>query len=125
MQAFQNLSAVDSQLSQTIRRYARPFTGDKKELDFLLDLIGDKPYVLIGEASHGTHEFYKTRIDLTQRLIKEKGFNVVAAEADWPDAWRVNRFVKNSGSAVDANEALEGFQRFPTWLQPAGWTLVA
>ncbi len=57
-------------------------TGDLSQLDPIMDAIGDKSFVLIGEASHGTHEYYKTRIDLTKRLIEEKGFNVVAAEAD-------------------------------------------
>ena len=75
--------APDSDASQVIRQHAIPFTGDTRELDSLLDLIGDSSFVLIGEASHGTHEFYKTRIDLTRRLIDERGFNVVAAEADW------------------------------------------
>ena len=66
--------APDSDASQVIRQHAIPFTGDTRELDSLLDLIGDSSFVLIGEASHGTHEFYKTRIDLTRRLIDERGF---------------------------------------------------
>jgi len=108
--------APDKQVTQLVRRHAQPFTGAKDDFDSLLSLIGDSSFVLIGEASHGTHEFYKTRIDLTQRLIEERGFNVVAAEADCPDAWLVNRYVKERGTAADAMEALAGFQRFPTWL---------
>lgn len=108
--------APDSQLSQLVRRHAQPFTGDKHELDSLMGLIGGSSFVLIGEASHGTHEFYKTRIELTKRLIEERGFNVVAVEADWPDALLVNRFIKDQGKARDASESLSGFQRFPTWL---------
>ncbi|HEY9715816.1 MAG TPA: erythromycin esterase family protein [Chroococcales cyanobacterium] len=108
--------APDSQISQLIRRNAQAFTGESSDLDALLALIGDSSFVLIGEASHGTHEFYKTRIDLTKRLIQERGFNVVAAEADWPDAWNVNRYVKDQSAVHHANQALSGFQRFPTWL---------
>lgn len=115
-QTFSGRFAPDGQVSQLLRRHAQPFTGERREFDSLLELIGDSSFVLIGEASHGTHEFYKTRIDLTQRLIEEKGFNVVAAEADWPDAWRVNRYVKDQGPATNAQSALSGFQRFPTWL---------
>jgi len=92
----------DSEVSRIVRESAINFTGEKSDLDPLLDLVGDSSFVLIGEATHGTHEFYKTRIDITKRLIEEKGFNVVAAEADWPDAWMVNRFVKNVGSSTNA-----------------------
>ncbi|MBX9878828.1 MAG: erythromycin esterase family protein [Candidatus Obscuribacterales bacterium] len=108
--------APDKHLSHLIREKAVPFTGEKQNFDSLMELIGDRSFVLIGEASHGTHEFYKTRIDLTKRLIEERGFNAVAVEADWPDAWMVNRFVKDLGQAKTATEALSGFQRFPTWL---------
>jgi erythromycin esterase-like protein len=72
--------------------------------------------VLIGEASHGTHEFYRERAQITKRLIVEKGFTAVAVEADWPDAYRVNRFVRGTGDGVTAIGALAGFQRFPTWM---------
>ncbi|MBA3858849.1 MAG: erythromycin esterase [Cyanobacteria bacterium PR.3.49] len=106
----------DSQVSKLVRRHAIPYTGEKKELDSLITLIGDSSFVLIGEASHGTHEFYKTRIELTKRLIEEKGFNAIAAEADWPDAIRVNRYVVGESEEPNAVSALSGFQRFPTWL---------
>jgi erythromycin esterase-like protein len=115
-QTFPSRALSDAQVSRLVRTHAQPFTGDKREFDSLLNMIGDSSFVLIGEASHGTHEFYKTRIDLTQRLIEERGFNVIAAEADWPDAWMINRYVKDQGAAHNANEALSGFQRFPTWL---------
>jgi erythromycin esterase-like protein/predicted phosphoribosyltransferase len=82
----------------------------------LFDLVGDAHYVLIGEASHGTHEFYAARAQITRRLIEEKGFCAVAAEADWPDAYRVNRFVRGRGGDATAEEALRGFERFPTWM---------
>lgn len=106
----------DTHLRQLIRMHAQSFTGAYSDFDEILKLVGDSSCVMIGEASHGSHEFYKSRIDLTRRLIEEKGFNVVAAEADWPDSWQVNRYVKNEGSAKTALESLSGFQRFPTWL---------
>jgi erythromycin esterase-like protein/predicted phosphoribosyltransferase len=82
----------------------------------LFDLVGDAQFVLIGEASHGTHEFYAARAAITRRLIEEKGFCAVAVEADWPDAYRVNRYVRGRGTDPTAQEALRGFERFPTWM---------
>ena len=82
----------------------------------LEQLIGDARIVLIGESSHGTHEFYEARAAITQWLIDEKGFCAVAAEADWPDAYRVNRYVRGLGEDETADEALSGFERFPAWM---------
>ncbi|OJZ72975.1 hypothetical protein BRW65_15135 [Mycobacterium paraffinicum] len=79
-------------------------------------LIGDARIVLIGESSHGTHEFYEARAEITKWLIEEKGFCAVAAEADWPDAYRVNRYVRGTGDDAGADEALSGFERFPAWM---------
>jgi erythromycin esterase-like protein/predicted phosphoribosyltransferase len=79
-------------------------------------LIGDARVVLIGESSHGTHEFYQARAEITRWLIQSKGFRGVAAEADWPDAYRVNRFVRGIGDEATAEEGLRGFERFPTWM---------
>ncbi|MCW2687455.1 MAG: hypothetical protein JWR37_2345, partial [Mycobacterium sp.] len=76
----------------------------------------DARVVLIGESSHGTHEFYQTRAEITKWLIEKKGFDAVAAEADWPDAYRVNRYVRGIGKDATADEALREFQRFPTWM---------
>jgi erythromycin esterase-like protein/predicted phosphoribosyltransferase len=84
--------------------------------EVLFDLVGDAHLVLIGEASHGTHEFYQARADMTRRLVEEKGFCAVAAEADWPDAYRVNRWVRGRSEDATAEECLRGFQRFPTWM---------
>jgi erythromycin esterase-like protein/predicted phosphoribosyltransferase len=84
--------------------------------DVLDDLIGDARVVLIGESSHGTHEFYDARAEITKWLIEEKGFTGVAAEADWPDAYRVNRYVRGQGPDGSAEEALGGFERFPAWM---------
>jgi erythromycin esterase-like protein/predicted phosphoribosyltransferase len=84
--------------------------------EVLEDLIGDARVVLIGESSHGTHEFYQARAEITKWLIEEKGFNAVAAEADWPDAYRVNRYARGLGEDSTPEEALRGFQRFPAWM---------
>ena len=84
--------------------------------DELLEGIGDSEIVMIGEASHGTHDFYSVREALTRRLVAEKGFRIVALEADWPDALRVNRYVSGRGADRSANEALGGFRRFPIWM---------
>ena len=98
-----------------IRAGARPLRG-VADLDQVLDLIGAADLVLIGEASHGTEEFYRTRAALTRRLIAERGFTAVAVEADWPDALRVNRYVQGQGSDASAGEALAAFRRFPRWM---------
>jgi erythromycin esterase-like protein/predicted phosphoribosyltransferase len=82
----------------------------------LEELIGDARVVLIGESSHGTHEFYEARAAITKWLIEEKRFCAVAAEADWPDAYRVNRYVRGLGEDETADEALSGFERFPAWM---------
>lgn len=82
----------------------------------LLDRVGEANFVLLGEGSHGTHDFYHERAEITKRLIIEKGFNAVAVEADWPDAYRVNRYVHGESDDRDADSALAGFERFPTWM---------
>src|ERR1043166_2344533 len=101
---------------ETIRAAAQPLTGGARDYDALLDLIGDARYVLLGEATHGTHEFYKARAEITKRLIREKNFSFVAWEADWPDALRVNRYVRGNNRDADAAEALQDFERFPVWM---------
>lgn len=82
----------------------------------ILDRIGDHRVVLIGEATHGTHEFYHARAHLTQALIASRGFNIVAVEADWPDAFRANRWVRGRGDDATADDALGDFIRFPRWM---------
>src|SRR3989442_6439601 len=104
------------EISDAVRANAQPLTGARSDYDQLLKLIGDASFVLIGEASHGTHEFYRERAQITKRLIEEKGFAAVAVEADWPDAYRVNRNVQGRSSDADANEALSDFKRLPTWM---------
>jgi erythromycin esterase-like protein len=94
----------------------RPLRGAAEDYDGLLEDLGAAEVVLIGEASHGTHEFYRERALITRRLIEEHGFRGVAVEADWPDAYRVNRYVRGAPGDADAEEALRGFRRFPTWM---------
>src|SRR5690606_22482178 len=77
---------------------------------------GDARFVLLGEATHGTHDFYRVRAELTKRLVREKGFAAIAAEADWPDAYRVNRYVRGVGRDLEAIDSLSGFRRFPQWM---------
>jgi erythromycin esterase-like protein len=101
---------------EVLQDAAHPLRGLNIDFDPLLEMIGDSPCVLIGEATHGTHEFYKARSELTKRLIVEKGFQAVALEADWPDAFRVDRYVRGANKDRDANAALGGFRRFPTWM---------
>ncbi len=84
--------------------------------EVLDDLVGDARIVLIGESSHGTHEFYAARAEITKWLIEHKSFTAVTAEADWPDAYRVNRYVHGAGADTCAEEALSGFERFPAWM---------
>jgi erythromycin esterase-like protein len=103
-------------LTRSIEDAARPLTGAASDYDTLLELIGDARVVLLGEASHGTHEFYRERMRITRRLIAEKAFSVVAVEADWPDAYRVNRWVRRDSTDSTGAEALEGFTRFPQWM---------
>ena len=103
-------------LVDLVRRSAQPLTGARDDYDALLDHIGDARFVLLGEASHGTHEFYRERATITRRLIEEKSFTAVAVEADWPDAYRVNRYVRHASGDDFAIDALDDFKRFPTWM---------
>jgi erythromycin esterase-like protein len=93
-----------------------PLEGRASDYDRLLERIGGCRFVLIGEASHGTDEFYRERATITRRLIVEYGFNAVAIEGDWPDARRVDRYVRGIGGDRSAEEALRGFRRFPAWM---------
>lgn len=103
-------------LTDVVREAAHPLVGEREDYDPLMKMIGDAHVVLIGEASHGTHEFYRERAQITKRLIQEKGFSAVAVEADWPDAYRVNRYVRGTSDDADATDALKGFKRFPAWM---------
>ncbi len=107
-----------------IKRVSYPLQN-KADLQPLFDLIGNARIVMLGEASHGTHEYYTWRAHITKRLIEEKEFNFIAVEGDWPDCYRLNRFVKgydrNNKTAFDV---LHSFNRWPTWMW-ANWEIVA
>jgi erythromycin esterase-like protein len=107
---------IDRSLPLAIREAAHPLSGAPDDFAPLLSRIGNARFVLIGEASHGTHEFYRIRAAITKELIRSKGFTAVAVEADWPDAYRVNRYVRSDGSDGDAEQSLGGFRRFPQWM---------
>src|SRR5215217_6795120 len=108
--------AKTARLAEVVREAALPLEGAAGDYDPLLELVGGSRFALLGEASHGTHEFYRERAEITKRLVAEKGFTAVAVEADWPDAYRVNRYVRGESEDGDARAALGGFKRFPTWM---------
>jgi erythromycin esterase-like protein len=99
-----------------VRDAARHFEPRPDGFGTLLDDIGGADVVLIGDASHGTHEFYHARAELTKALIQSRGFNAVAVEADWPDAYRANRWVRHESADLAAIDALAAFTRFPRWM---------
>ncbi|WP_255762674.1 erythromycin esterase family protein [Halomonas alkalisoli] len=98
-----------------IRDNAKPLDGRSVDYDDLLDQVGERPLVLLGEASHGTAEFYRMRSEITRRLIREKGFEAVIVEADWPDALRLNRYAHGEGDDT-LKSAFDDFQHFPQWM---------
>ena len=107
-------SAPDAGLINEIQSLARPLKTER-DLDPLIDAIGDSRYVLLGEATHGTSEFYTWRTEISRRLITEKGFSFIAVEGDWPDCYAVNRFAKGLGGD-SAQQMLHAFSRWPTWM---------
>lgn len=106
---------TDPAMLAALRQHAQPLRSDD-DLDAVIDHIGDAALVLMGEATHGTREFYRLRADLSKRLIAERGFDAIAVEADWPDALQVSRFVQLCGGDQTTDQALSGFQRFPQWM---------
>ncbi|MFL5341308.1 MAG: erythromycin esterase family protein [Gemmataceae bacterium] len=105
-----------AELSDQIRKVSTPLRT-VADLDPLLNLVGDAHFVLLGEASHGTAEYYQWRAKISQRLIREKGFTFIAVEGDWPDCYRINRYIRGfSDSGADAREMLQTFRRWPTWM---------
>jgi erythromycin esterase-like protein len=101
---------------ELVRNAALWFEPETDGLGAVLEPIGDARLVLIGEATHGTQEFYRVRAEITRALIAEKGFNIVAVEADWPDAYRANRFVRHTSDDQTTADALSDFTRFPRWM---------
>ncbi len=105
-----------SSLRQSLKKVALSLEG-ASDLDPLIERIGDSRFVLLGEATHGTSEFYTWRAELTKRLIVEKGFSIIGVEGDWPDCFRVNRYAKGRFGAGDsAEQVLHAFDRWPTWM---------
>jgi erythromycin esterase-like protein len=103
-------------LPRAVKDLARPLRGPR-DLDQLLERVGNARYVLLGEASHGTAEYYTWRAEISKRLIREKGFSFIAVEGEWPDCYRVNRYVKGrDDSGAGAREILHAFERWPTWM---------
>jgi erythromycin esterase-like protein len=114
----------DVEVTNAINQWAYPLKS-KADLKPLFDRIGDAGIVMLGEASHGTHEFYTWRTHITKRLIEEKGFNFIAVEGDWPDCYRLNRFIKGyDAENKSAFRLLQTFKRWPTWMW-ANWEIVA
>ena len=107
-------ASPDPALREEIKSLATPLR-DRSDLDALIERIGDARYVLLGEASHGTSEFYTWRAEISKRLIAEKGFSFIAVEGDWPDCYSVNRYVK-SLEGESAEDVLHAFSRWPTWM---------
>jgi len=114
---------MSERVVNTLKRGISPFNANnpssRENYRRILDAMGDAKVVMIGEASHGTHEFYNIRAEITKLLIEEKGFNAVVVEADWPDAYRLNRYVQLGKHDRDktAEEALSDFRsRFPLWM---------
>lgn len=113
-----------TEISDIVSSVSTPLK-DSSDLDPLMEYIGEAKYVLLGEASHGTHEYYTWRAKISKRLIEEKGFSFIAVEGDWPDCYRLNRYIKNyPHSGKSAKEVLEAFNRWPTWMW-ANWEIVA
>lgn len=109
-------SGAGEQTVDVLRERAHAITGDTDDYDALMAAIGGAHLVLLGEATHGTHEFYRERSRLTQRLITEKGLTSLGLEADWSDALRIDRYVRGISTDRSAEEALGGFDRFPRWM---------
>jgi erythromycin esterase-like protein len=107
---------MNKKLIAALEKNVIPICGAFLDYDSIIEAAKNKKFVLIGEASHGTKEFYRARAEITQRLIAEAGFDAVAVEADWPDAYTVNRYVWNTDSNLSAESALKDFERFPTWM---------
>ena len=99
-------NTLDHALVQIIRAAAHKIAVTATDYDPLVELIGDARFVLLGEASHGTHDFYQQRAQVPRRSIEEKKFTAVAVEADWPDAYRVNRYVRGTGAEMGRRRLL-------------------
>ena len=121
---FTEHSVIESEVSSAIRQTGYQLNS-KADLKPLFDYINGCRIVMLGEASHGTHEYYRWRTYISQKLIEEKGFNFIAVEGDWPDCYRLNRFIKGYDiNNKSAYHVLHNFKRWPTWMW-ANWEIVA
>jgi len=105
---------ADPEVIEAARAFSAPLQ-EPDDLDPLMDRIGASRYALLGEASHGTHEYYTWRAKISKRLILEKGFSFIAVEGDWPDCHRLNQYIKGRAGG-SAREVLHAFERWPTWM---------
>lgn len=115
---------IESEAIAAIKQWSWP-VEHTSDLEPLMKRIGNARIVMLGEASHGTHEYYAWRTRITQQLIREKGFKIIAVESDWPDCYRINRYIKQyEKSGTNAIDLLRSFNRWPTWMW-ANWEMVA
>src|SRR6476646_9338227 len=105
----------DRNVIKSIKAAAVPLHG-VTDTDAILDAIGDASIVLLGEATHGTHEFYRSRMEISKRLLREKNFAAIAVECDWPDALQISRYVQGRGDSASPEAALNTYERFPRWM---------
>lgn len=110
------MSKADDHIIAAIEDQAVALTGADTDFDSIIEAARGKAVVMIGEASHGTRDFYSARAEITRRLITEAGFAAVAVEGDWPDAYAINRYVWNNNAEQTARQTLQVFKRFPTWM---------
>jgi erythromycin esterase len=126
MRTFKNINNLtnSSEIIELIKKTPSPL-DNPSDLASFMDYIRDAKYVLLGEAAHGTHEYYTWRAKITQRLIQEKGFSFVGVEGDWPECYRLNRIAKGYLNAgTDVYKVLHEFKRWPTWMW-ANWEIAA
>ena len=108
-------AAVPPDQLDSLRGLVVSVTGSSADYDDIVEMVGDDHFVLLGDSTHGTREFYRERARLTRRLIEEKGFTIVALEANWPDAYQLNEFIHGRGASTAA-AAVKTFSRFPQWM---------
>lgn len=113
----------EKEVIKNINEYSYTLSN-KTDLSPLFKKIGDARIVMLGEASHGTHEFYTWRSFISRKLIEEKNFNFIAVEGDWPDCYKINRYIKNYKDAgTNSKDVLQQFKRWPTWMW-ANWEIL-
>lgn len=106
----------EEEIIDEIQKTSKPIKT-MEDLDMIVQAVGDAEIVMLGEASHGTSEFYTMRAEITKRLIEEKGFSFIAVEGDWPSCYTLNRYIKHKADApANARDALKDFNRWPTWM---------